>query len=150
MLNLLASDISLRLSEKQNLSLSKNAKLKNVLLKIHELSPIKFQKLIGLRDIGASTMNHLEMVTWKSILIKFGFLSISFSFRNDITSIHPKIRAEMFEQHIWRLPFMSGSEMLPSSLVIQPQQQNQHLPHSRKEKNTKLFTGKAGQRKDVT
>ena len=56
----------------------------------------------------------------------------------------------MFEQHIWRLPFMSGSEMLPSSLVIQPQQQNQHLPHSRKEKNTKLFTGKAGQRKDVT
>ena len=63
MLNLLASDISLRLSEKQNLSLSKNAKLKNVLLKIHELSSIKFQKLIGLRDIGASTMNHLEMVT---------------------------------------------------------------------------------------
>ena len=63
MLNLLASDISLHLSEKQNLSLSKSEKLKNVLLKIHELSSRKFQKLIGLRDIGASTMNRLEMVT---------------------------------------------------------------------------------------
>ena len=132
MLNLLASDISLHLSEKQNLSLSKSEKLKNVLLKIHELSSRKFQKLIGLRDIGASTMNRLEMVTWKSIWIKFVFLSISFSFRNGITSIHPKVRAEIFEQHIWWLPIMSGSEMLPSSLVIQPQQQNQHLPHSRK------------------
>ena len=40
--------------------------------------------------------------------------------------------------------------MLPSSLVIQLQQQSQHLAQSRKQKSTKPFTGKVGQRQDVT
>ena len=40
--------------------------------------------------------------------------------------------------------------MLPSSLIIQPQQQSQHLAHSRKQKNAKPFTWKVGQRQDVT
>ena len=40
--------------------------------------------------------------------------------------------------------------MFPSSLVIQPQQQSQHLIHSRKQKNTKSFTGKVGLTQDVT
>ena len=49
---------------------------------------------------------------------------------------------------------MSGdylsSEMFPSSLVIQPQQQRQHLTHSRKQKYTKSSTGKVGLTQDVT
>ena len=40
--------------------------------------------------------------------------------------------------------------MLPLSLVIQPQQQSQHLAHSRKQKNAKSFIGKVGQKQDVT
>ena len=40
--------------------------------------------------------------------------------------------------------------MFPSSLVIQPQQQSQHLAHSRKQKNTKSFTGKVELRQDET
>ena len=40
--------------------------------------------------------------------------------------------------------------MFPSSLVIQPQQQSQHLAHSRKQKNNKSFTGKVGLTQDVT
>ena len=39
--------------------------------------------------------------------------------------------------------------MLPSNLALQPQQQSQHLAHSRKQKNTNPFTGKVGQRQDV-
>ena len=40
--------------------------------------------------------------------------------------------------------------MPPSSLVIQPQQQHQHIVHSREQKNIKSFTGRIGQRQDVT
>ena len=40
--------------------------------------------------------------------------------------------------------------MFPSGLVIQAQQQSQHLAHSRKQKNTKSFTRKVGLRQDVT
>ena len=47
---------------KSKLSLSKNEKLKNILLKIHELSSREFQKSIGLRDFGVLTKHHLEMV----------------------------------------------------------------------------------------
>ena len=57
-----------------------------------------------------------------------------FPFRNGIISIHPKV--------IRRLPIKQGKETFPSSLVTQPQQQNQHLAHSRKQENTKSFTGK--------
>ena len=40
--------------------------------------------------------------------------------------------------------------MFPLSLVIQAQQQSQHLTRSRKQKNTKSFTGKVELRQDVT
>ena len=40
--------------------------------------------------------------------------------------------------------------MCPSSLVTQPQQQSQHVAHSRKQKNTESFTGKVGLTQDGT
>ena len=40
--------------------------------------------------------------------------------------------------------------MLPSSSVLQQQQQSQHIAHCREPKNTKPFTGKVVQRQDVT
>ena len=40
--------------------------------------------------------------------------------------------------------------MFPSSLIVQPEQQSQHFVHSRKQKNTKSFTGKVRLRRDVT
>ena len=54
----------------------------------------------------------------------------------EIIPIHPKRRAELYTQHLWRLPIKYGKEMFSSSLVIQPQQQSQHLEHNRKQKNT--------------
>ena len=46
------------------LSKHKLEKLKNVLIKIHGLSPREsnLKKSIGLRDFGTLTMRHLEMV----------------------------------------------------------------------------------------
>ena len=63
MLNLLANDTRFLLLEKQNQRFLKNEKLKDVILKIHEISSREFQKSIGLRDFSALTMDHLEMVT---------------------------------------------------------------------------------------
>ena len=40
--------------------------------------------------------------------------------------------------------------MFPSSLVIQPQQQSQHLAHGREQKNTESLTRKVELRQDVT
>ena len=65
MLNLLVNNSSLLLLKNQNQNeIHKIEKLKNFLLKIHELSsresPLK--KLIGLRDFGALAMHHLEMM----------------------------------------------------------------------------------------
>ena len=82
MLNLLVNNSSLLLLKNQNQNqIHKNEKLKNFLLKIHELSsresPLK--KLLGLRDFGALAMHHLEMVAWT----------------------HPKIKIEIYE-------YMSG------------------------------------------
>ena len=48
---------------KSELSTQKNERLKNNLLKIHELSSREFQKSFRLRDFGALTIHHLEIVT---------------------------------------------------------------------------------------
>ena len=62
----------------------KNEKIKQVLSEIHELSSREttFEKSVGLRDFGASTLRHLETLTWKSININCFFNYSNFPLEN--------------------------------------------------------------------
>ena len=71
----------------------KNEKLKNIHLKIHELSSREFQKSIGLRDFGA-TMQIFRNGDLKININNNWFFINSIPFRNGIIYIHPKIRAQ--------------------------------------------------------
>lgn len=96
MLNFLVNDATLCWKSKIKTKLI-NEKLKDVLLKMHEVKNKEYgdEKSFILRGLP---MHQLEKVLWKSMWILIGLLLILFFFRNGIIVIHPKIRTELCER----------------------------------------------------